>query len=391
MEFEHIRKLVVEKINAEATISDDELKSLIVDVVSQYYAGKKISVNKRFEISKSIFDSIRGLDVLQKLIEDESITEIMINGPDNIFIEKDGKIVKSNERFSSKEKLTDIIQIIVAKANRRVNDVTPIVDTRLPGGDRVNVVLDPIAINGPVVTIRKFLNNAIDMDYLLSVGSITREAALFLKKLVVSGYNIFVSGSTGSGKTTFLNILSNYIPREERIITIEDSAELKILNNDNLVSLEVRQANTEGKNEITIRDLIKSSLRMRPDRIIVGEIRGAEALDMLQAMNTGHDGSLSTGHANSPADMLTRIETMVLMGSDIPLAAVKSQIASAIDIIVHLGRMKDKSRKVLEIDEIEGMKDGEIVINPLFTYNDGLKATGKALVNDKKLRIYGEG
>ena len=391
MEFEHIRKLVVEKINAEATISDDELKSLIVDVVSQYYAGKKVSVNKRFEISKSIFDSIRGLDVLQKLIEDESITEIMINGPDNIFIEKDGKIVKSNERFSSKEKLTDIIQIIVAKANRRVNDVTPIVDTRLPGGDRVNVVLDPIAINGPVVTIRKFLNNAIDMDYLLSVGSITREAALFLKKLVVSGYNIFVSGSTGSGKTTFLNILSNYIPREERIITIEDSAELKILNNDNLVSLEVRQANTEGKNEITIRDLIKSSLRMRPDRIIVGEIRGAEALDMLQAMNTGHDGSLSTGHANSPADMLTRIETMVLMGSDIPLAAVKSQIASAIDIIVHLGRMKDKSRKVLEIDEIEGMKDGEIVINPLFTYNEGLKATGKALVNDKKLRIYGEG
>ena len=391
MEFEHIRKLVVEKINAEATISDDELKSLIVDVVSQYYAGKKVSVNKRFEISKSIFDSIRGLDVLQKLIEDESITEIMINGPDNIFIEKDGKIVKSNERFSSKEKLTDIIQIIVAKANRRVNDVTPIVDTRLPGGDRVNVVLDPIAINGPVVTIRKFLNNAIDMDYLLSVGSITREAALFLKKLVVSGYNIFVSGSTGSGKTTFLNILSNYIPREERIITIEDSAELKILNNDNLVSLEVRQANTEGKNEITIRDLIKSSLRMRPDRIIVGEIRGAEALDMLQAMNTGHDGSLSTGHANSPADMLTRIETMVLMGSDIPLAAVKSQIASAIDIIVHLGRMKDKSRKVLEIDEIEGMNDGEIVLNPLFTYNDGLKATGKALVNDKKLRIYGEG
>ena len=391
MEFEHIRKLVVEKINAEATISDDELKSLIVDVVSQYYAGKKVSVNKRFEISKSIFDSIRGLDVLQKLIEDESITEIMINGPDNIFIEKDGKIVKSNERFTSKEKLTDIIQIIVAKANRRVNDVTPIVDTRLPGGDRVNVVLDPIAINGPVVTIRKFLNNAIDMDYLLSVGSITREAALFLKKLVVSGYNIFVSGSTGSGKTTFLNILSNYIPREERIITIEDSAELKILNNDNLVSLEVRQANTEGKNEITIRDLIKSSLRMRPDRIIVGEIRGAEALDMLQAMNTGHDGSLSTGHANSPADMLTRIETMVLMGADIPLAAVKSQIASAIDIIVHLGRMKDKSRKVLEIDEIEGMKDGEIVINPLFTYNDGLKATGKALVNDKKLRIYGEG
>ncbi|MCR5083128.1 MAG: CpaF family protein [Parasporobacterium sp.] len=391
MEFEHIRKLVVEKINAEATISDDELKSLIVDVVSQYYAGKKISVNKRFEISKSIFDSIRGLDVLQKLIEDESITEIMINGPDNIFIEKDGKIVKSNERFSSKEKLTDIIQIIVAKANRRVNDVTPIVDTRLPGGDRVNVVLDPIAINGPVVTIRKFLNNAIDMDYLLSIGSITKEAALFLKKLVVSGYNIFVSGSTGSGKTTFLNILSNYIPREERIITIEDSAELKILNNDNLVSLEVRQANTEGKNEITIRDLIKSSLRMRPDRIIVGEIRGAEALDMLQAMNTGHDGSLSTGHANSPADMLTRIETMVLMGSDIPLAAVKSQIASAIDIIVHLGRMKDKSRKVLEIDEIEGMKDGEIVINPLFIYNDGLKATGKMLVNDKKLRIYGEG
>lgn len=386
-----MRKLIVERINSEITISDEDLKDIIIDVVSNYYAGKKASVKKRFEISKRLFDSIRGLDVLQKLIDDESITEIMINGPEHIFVEKAGKLTKSHEYFPSKEKLNDIIQVIVAKANRRVNDVTPIVDTRLPDGSRVNVVLNPIAINGPVVTIRKFSNRAIDMNYLLKIGSITKEAADFLKKLVVSGYNIFVSGSTGSGKTTFLNILSNYIPCDERIITIEDSAELKILNNENLVSLEVRQANTEGKNEITIRDLIKASLRMRPDRIIVGEIRGAEALDMLQAMNTGHDGSLSTGHANSPRDMLTRIETMVLMGADIPLSAVKAQIASAVDIIVHLGRMKDKSRKVLDIMEVVGMSEGEIVLNSLFHYDEGLKACGNEIINDKKLKMFGEG
>ena len=335
---------------------------------------------------------------MEELLEDKNITEIMINGPDNIFIEKDGRIEKYNNRFSSKEKLVDIIQQIVSGVNRRVNESSPIVDSRLSDGSRVNVVLNPVAINGPVVTIRKFPEYSITMKKLIEIGSISLNVADFLKLLVNAKYNIFISGGTGSGKTTFLNVLSNYIPGDERIITIEDSAELQIQSVDNLVRMEVRQANDEGENGIDIRALIKASLRMRPDRIIVGEVRGAEALDMLQAMNTGHDGSLSTGHANSPKDMLNRLETMVLMGVDMPLKAIKSQIASGIDIIVHLGRLRDRTRKVLEIVEITGFNGEEILTNTIYRFEEDsieetnkdivkgkLKWTGSTLINQKKL------
>lgn len=292
----------------------------------------------------------------------------MINGPDNIFIEKNGSINKIDESFTSGERLADIIQKIVSDVNRRVNESSPIVDSRLKDGSRVNVVLPPIALNGPVVTIRKFPEKRLTMSSLIEIGALTNEVAEFLRILVVSGYNIFISGGTGSGKTTFLNALSNYIPTSERIITIEDSAELQLQNIDNLVRLEARQANAEGENGISIRDLIKSSLRMRPDRIVVGEVRGEEALDMLQAMNTGHDGSLSTGHANSPEDMLSRLETMVLMGVDMPISAIKGQIAAGIDIIVHLGRLRDRSRKVLEIVEVLDYRDNLIITKPLYVF-----------------------
>ena len=361
-------------------------------------------LEKNTDCKKEIYDSIRGLDILEELLEDKNITEIMINGPDNIFIEKDGRIEKYNNRFSSKEKLVDIIQQIVSGVNRRVNESSPIVDSRLSDGSRVNVVLNPVAINGPVVTIRKFPEYSITMKKLIEIGSISLNVADFLKLLVNAKYNIFISGGTGSGKTTFLNVLSNYIPGDERIITIEDSAELQIQSVDNLVRMEVRQANDEGENGIDIRALIKSSLRMRPDRIIVGEVRGAEALDMLQAMNTGHDGSLSTGHGNSPKDMLNRLETMVLMGVDMPLKAIKSQIASGIDIIVHLGRLRDRTRKVLEIVEITGFNGEEILTNTIYRFEEDniegtnkgivkgkLKWTGNTLINQKKLFDAGYG
>ena len=293
------------------------------------------------------------------------------------------------------------MQIIVGRANKRVNEASPIVDTRLPDGSRVNVVLDPVAVNGPVITIRKFPKTAMSMEDLLSLGSITKEAGAFLKKLVKNGYNIFISGGTGSGKTTFLNALSNYIPKDERIITIEDSAELQIKGIDNLVSLETRTANSSGSGEITIRDLIRSSLRMRPERIIVGECRGGEALDMLQAMNTGHDGSLSTGHANSSEDMLSRLETMVLQGAaGLPLEAIRQQIASALDIIIHLSRLRDRSRKTMEITEVVGYENGKIVLNPLYVFEEDekstvthvsgtLKRTKNQLVNSSKLKLAG--
>lgn len=345
------------------------------------------------------------------MLNDKDITEIMINGHDNIFVEKNGELMRYSDSFSSQERLEDVIQQIVAETNRRVNESSPIVDSRLKDGSRVNVVLAPIALEGSTVTIRKFPKQRITMEKLIEINSITKQAAEFLRVLVVSGYNIFISGGTGSGKTTFLNALSNYIPESERIITIEDSAELQLQNISNLVRLEARQPNVEGENGISIRELIKCSLRMRPDRIIVGEVRGSEALDMLQAMNTGHDGSLSTGHANSPKDMLSRLETMVLMGMEMPLAAIKSQIAAGIDIIVHLGRLRDRTRKVLEIVEIVGYTNSEIVTNTLFQFcenlngtqiqnkvNGALKWSGK-LINTTKLenagfkkeaRLYGE-
>lgn len=399
-----LREKVMEKIDVSTEISDDNVKEIVDEVILEYGNEKGLSVREKYRLQKEIYDSIRGLDILEELLEDKNITEIMINGPDNIFIEKDGRIEKYNNRFSSKEKLVDIIQQIVSGVNRRVNESSPIVDSRLSDGSRVNVVLNPVAINGPVVTIRKFPEYSITMKKLIEIGSISLNVADFLKLLVNAKYNIFISGGTGSGKTTFLNVLSNYIPGDERIITIEDSAELQIQSVDNLVRMEVRQANDEGENGIDIRALIKSSLRMRPDRIIVGEVRGAEALDMLQAMNTGHDGSLSTGHGNSPKDMLNRLETMVLMGVDMPLKAIKSQIASGIDIIVHLGRLRDRTRKVLEIVEITGFNGEEILTNTIYRFEEDniegtnkgivkgkLKWTGNTLINQKKLFDAGYG
>lgn len=390
-----LKIIVMQKIDVSVDLSDEDIREVIDEVILKYGNEKGISVKDKCNLQKEIYDSIRGLDILEELLEDNDITEIMINGPDNIFIEKNGSIKKSNNKFSSKEKLVDIIQNMVSSVNRRVNEASPIVDSRLIDGSRVNVVLAPVALNGPVVTIRKFPKNSITINKLIGINTLSEEAADFLKILVNAKYNIFISGGTGSGKTTFLNALSNFIPNDERIITIEDSAELQIQNIDNLVRLEVRQANDEGENGVSIRDLIKSSLRMRPDRIIVGEVRGAEAIDMLQAMNTGHDGSMSTGHSNSPTDMLSRLETMVLMGVDIPLKAVKSQIASGIDIIIQLGRLRDKSRKVLEIQEIVGFDGEEIKTNTLYQFVEdssnkdivkgNLKWTGSGLKNTKKL------
>jgi len=324
-----------------------------------------------------LFNAFRKLDLLEEFLEDEEITEIMINGTQNIFVEKNGRLFQTDKRFLSRDKLEDVIQQIAAGSDRLVNEASPIVDARLSDGSRVNVVLAPIALNGPIVTIRKFPKEAITMKQLIEWHSISPEAVDFLAMLVCAGYNIFISGGTGSGKTTFLNALSQYIPKDERIITIEDNAELRILDVPNLVSLEARNANVEGSGAVTIRDLIKSALRMRPDRIIVGEVRSAEAIDMLQALNTGHDGSLSTGHANSPQDMISRLETMVLMGMDLPLAAIRRQIASGIDIIVHLGRLRDKSRKVLEIAEVTDYRDGEVILTPLFTFRETGEQNGK--------------
>ena len=336
-------------------------------------------------------NSLRGFDVLQELLDDPSVTEIMVNGFENIFVERDGQIIKTDLVFSSVEQLSNIVQQIVAYSNRRVNESNPIVDARLKDGSRVNIVLNPVAINGPIITIRKFSGSPMSIERLIELNSVTREAADFLKKLVVSGYNIFVSGGTSSGKTTFLNVLSDFIPKRERVITIEDSAELNLHGIDNLVRLEMRQANVEGFGEISIRDLIHSALRMRPDRLVIGEVRGAEAIDMLQAMNTGHDGCMSTGHANSAADMLNRLVTMSLTAMDIPLNAIKGQIASAIDIIIHLGRVNDRSRRVLEITEIDHFNGQDIILNPLFSYSteNGLTPTGHRLIHTVKLNKNG--
>lgn len=372
--FEILRRKVIESTEISESIDDDEVYDAIDRVIMGNSVKSTMGIMTRIRLRERLYNSIRGLDVLEDIIYDDSVTEIMINGADNIFVEKDGKITKYDERFSSTERLMDVIQKIVSGANRRVNEASPIVDTRLEDGSRVNVVLNPIALDGPVLTIRKFPSDAIDMDRLIEFGSIDEDTAMWLRKIVAAGYNVFISGGTGSGKTTFLNALSNYIPGDERIITIEDSAELQIKNVDNLVRLEVRQENSEGENGISMRELIKSALRMRPDRIIVGEVRGEEAIDMIQAMNTGHDGSISTGHANSPSDMLLRLETMILMGVDMPVQAIRGQIAAAIDIVIHLGRLRDKSRKVLEIIEVLGMEDGCIRTQTLYKFvEDGVR------------------
>jgi len=395
-----IKKYVTENLPL-SKMSDEELEEKIEGIVYEHIGGRYCSIEQRLDIIQQVYSSIRGFGLLDSIMKDDTITEVMINGPENVFIEQNGRLFKMDKQFESQRRLEDVIQRIVGLAGREVNQANPICDTRLPDGSRVNVVLPPIALCGPTVTIRKFSKTPMTIEKLIQYGSITQEIADKLELLVKAKYNIFIAGGTGSGKTTFLNALSNYIPKDERVITIEDSAELQITGVENLVSLETRNANASGAGQITIRDLIKSSLRMRPERIVVGEVRGGEALDMLQAMNTGHDGSLSTGHANSTEDMLSRLETMVLQGAaGLPLEAIRQQIASAVDIIIHLSRLRDKSRKTMEITEVVGYENGKIILNPLYVFEEDenstltkvsgtLKRTKNPMKNDYKLRLSG--
>ncbi|MDO5021228.1 MAG: CpaF family protein [Lachnospiraceae bacterium] len=397
---EQIKNIVLDSCNY-AAMTNEQLEEEILRCIEEEFRDSYITIREKANIADQVLSSIRGLGLLDSIIADDNITEVMINGPKDIFIEKAGRVQRLNEEFESEEKLEDVVQKIVALSGREVNEANPIVDTRLQDGSRVNVVLPPISLSGPIVTIRKFSKDPMTIEKLIAYGSITREIADKLEILVKAKYNIFIAGGTGSGKTTFLNALSNYIPHDERVITIEDSAELQITHVDNLVRLETRNANTAGVGAVTIRDLIKSSLRMRPERIVVGEVRGAEALDMLQAMNTGHDGSLSTGHANSTKDMLSRLETMVLQGAEgLPLPAIRQQISSAVDIIIFLSRMRDRSRKTLEITEILDVADGEIRLNPLYVFEEdenstldkvsgSLRRTDNPLRNKIKLQMCG--
>lgn len=399
-----IRKEIAMTMESSLDVSDNRIDSELLEQIEALCFSKEeirsLSVTEIKTIIDTVFNQMRRHDIIEPLINDPSVTEIMINGPQKIFVEKKGVVEKTDLVFDSKERLDDLIQNIVARVNRTVNEAEPITDARLEDGSRVNIVLPPIALNGPLVTIRKFPEKAMTVDDLVALKSITQEAALFLEKLVKSKYNIFICGGTGSGKTSFLNALSSLIPKDERIITIEDSAELQLTSINNLARLETRNANTEGKGEIPMKTLIKTSLRMRPERIIVGEVRGEEALDMLQAMNTGHDGSMSTGHANSTSDMLSRLETMVLMAAPLPLEAIRKQIASAIDIMIFLSRLRDHSRRTMEITEVIGYKDGEILLNPLFVFEEegedenqkikgSLKRTGNPLMNTGKARLRG--
>lgn len=395
-----LKKYVTENLPL-SRLSDEELEEEVEKITEQKLSGEYCPIKQRVSIVQQVYSSIRGFGLLDSIISDETITEVMINGPENIFIEQNGRLFKLDKQFESQRRLEDVIQRIVGLAGREVNQANPICDTRLPDGSRVNVVLPPIALCGPTLTIRKFSKTPMTIEKLIQYGSITQEIADRLELLVKAKYNIFISGGTGSGKTTFLNALSNYIPKDERVITIEDSAELQITGVENLVSLETRNANASGAGQITIRDLIKSSLRMRPERIVVGEVRGGEALDMLQAMNTGHDGSLSTGHANSTQDMLSRLETMVLQGAEgLPLEAIRQQIASAVDIIIHLSRLRDKSRKTMEITEVVGYENGRIILNPLYVFEEdenstlekvsgSLKRTENKMRNVFKLQLAG--
>ena len=374
---EDIKNRVLESIDMTREVNREELHRIIDETIRESVNCKYIPIESRWKLHSYIYNAIKGLGVIEELLDDDTITEIMVNGAKNIFIERHGTIEKIDSEIESEEKLNDIVQQIVGDTNRRVNESTPIVDTRLKDGSRVNVVLPPISLDGTILTIRKFAKEEIKIEDLIRWQSISREASEFLRKLVETGYNIFISGGTGRGKTTFLNVLSNFIPKDSRVITIEDSAELQIKSIKNIIRMEARAPNSDGENSITIRDLIKTSLRMRPDRIIVGEVRGEEALDMLQAMNTGHDGSMSTGHSNSPGDMLSRLETMVIMGIEMPLKAVRAQIASGIDVIVHLGRLRDRSRRVLEIDEVQGIIDGEIQLGKIFEFKEIGENNGK--------------
>ena len=403
---QELQEMVHQRLDMSTELSDEAIGDVIDEVIMEKSRNMYMSSVTKLTLRQELFNAIRRLDLLQELIDDKSVSEIMVNGADSIFYERNGKIYTWDRHFESREKLEDVIQQIVSRSNRQVNESVPIVDARLSDGSRVNVVLDPVALNGPILTIRKFPEEAITMEKLIEWESLSQEAADYLKILVQAGYNIFISGATSTGKTTFLNVLADYIPKTERVITIEDSAELQLHDIANLVRMEVRQADAEGVSSVTLRDLIKASLRMRPDRSIVGEVRGPEALDMIQSMNTGHDGSLSTGHANSPEDMLSRIETMILMGSDMPLPAIRKQIASSIDIIIQLGRLRDRSRRVTEITEVLSCDQNGYVLNKLFQFNErddllretsvygnapekvhgGLDRTGYRLMNRRKLR-----
>jgi pilus assembly protein CpaF len=396
-----LKQQIKERIDLTSTVSDVKLIELIEESVFSAAGEYGWTSSEMQVLVKRIFDSFRGLDILQPLIDDPSVTEIMVNGHECIFFERKGAVERYPYPLESAEKLEDLIQMIVSKVNRIVNQATPIVDARLPDGSRVNIVLPPASLSGPTLTIRKFPEKPLQMADLIGMGSISEEAAEILQLMVESGFNVFIGGGTGSGKTTFLNALSAWIPPHERIITIEDSAELQIQTVPNLVRMETRNANTEGKGEITIRDLIRSSLRMRPNRIIVGEVRGAEALDMLSAMNTGHDGSLSTGHANTSVDMLSRLETMVLSGAPLPVDVIRKQIASALDVMVHVSRIRDCTRRVTEIHEVLGVKDGEVQLHPLFLFDEKgetmdrkvigeLVYTGNRLHNIHKIRMAGK-
>jgi pilus assembly protein CpaF len=393
--YEAIKIQVVEQLKDSVDLSNLQLMELIEEVMFQASRDQFLSVVHKEKLVKQLYYSFRGLDVLQPLIDDKTISEIMINRHDEIFIEQNGNVTRYPGKFENEQKLGDIIQSIVAKVNRIVNESTPIVDARLEDGSRVNIVLPPVSLKGPTMTIRKFPEKPMTMDDLIERGALSQDITNLLQQLVFTKHNIFISGGTGSGKTTFLNALTGYIPQDERIITIEDTAELKITHLPNLVSLETRNANTEGKGGISIRSLIHTSLRMRPNRIIIGEVRGAEALDMLQAMNTGHEGSFSTGHSNNTFDMLSRLETMILSGNALPIEVIRKQIASAVDIMIHLSRMRDNSRKVTEIHEVIGIKDHEVQLNPLYVFVEDeestpikvsgkLRSTGNKLVNKQK-------
>lgn len=383
--FRSMRRLLMEKLDTSHEFSDREILEMIDDLILGQPENSYLTLKEKVQLRQELFYSVRKLDVLQELIEDGEVTEIMVNGPERIFVERGGRLFQYGKSFTSREKLEDVIQQIVGKCNRVVNESMPIVDARLADGARVNVVVAPVALNGPIMTIRRFPSDPITMEKLVELGSLPKECAEFLKKLVQARYSMVIGGGTGCGKTTFLGALTNFIPKDERIITIEDNAELKIQGIENLVRLEAKIANMEGAAEITIRDLIKSALRMRPDRIIVGEVRGGEALDMLQALNTGHEGSLSTAHANSTRDMLSRLETMTLMGVDLPLEAIRRQIASGVDILIHLGRMRDKSRRVLEISEVLGYEEGEVRLNGLYQWIEerGLVLRGNLIHREK--------
>ncbi|MDO5362635.1 MAG: ATPase, T2SS/T4P/T4SS family [Eubacteriales bacterium] len=369
--FRMLRGMLMEQLDLSRELSDGEILDAIDELILNQMRESCMPLKEKVQLRQELFYSVRKLDVLQELIEDESVTEIMVNGPDTIFVERGGKLSKWHKSFTSREKLEDVIQQIVGKCNRVVNESMPIVDARLENGARVNAVIYPVALNGPILTIRRFPEHPITMEKLIELGSLSQECAQFLRKLVQARYSMVIGGGTGSGKTTFLAALSEFIPCDERIITVEDNAELRIQGIENLVRLEAKMANVDGGASVTIRELIRTALRMRPDRIIVGEVRGGEAMDMLQALNTGHEGSLSTAHANSSRDMLSRLETMTLMGVELPLEAIRRQIASGVDILVHLGRMRDKSRKVLEITEVCGFEKGEIQTQPLYRWQEG--------------------